>query len=97
VYPVAFLSAADNDLATISTDGINIDKWPLNVVVDGEDGKPKKQEIELSVWDFAGQGMNFLWFAYQAEIYYATHQFFMSKRSIYLLVWNLANEPGSRW
>mmetsp|Transcript_13456 Transcript_13456/g.18567 ORF Transcript_13456/g.18567 Transcript_13456/m.18567 type:complete len:864 (+) Transcript_13456:1-2592(+) len=34
------------------------------------------------MWDFAGQ-----------EIYYATHQFFMSKRCVYLLVWNLATDP----
>jgi small GTP-binding protein len=35
------------------------------------------QEIKLNVWDFGGQ-----------EIYHATHQFFLTKRSVYLLVWN---------
>jgi len=34
-------------------------------------------EIKLNVWDFGGQ-----------EIYHATHQFFLTKRSVYLLVWN---------
>ena len=33
--------------------------------------------IKLNVWDFGGQ-----------EIYHATHQFFLTKRSVYLLVWN---------
>ena len=37
----------------------------------------KKEEITLNVWDFGGQ-----------EIYHATHQFFLTKRSVYLLVWN---------
>ena len=33
--------------------------------------------MNLSAWDFGGQ-----------EIYHATHQFFLSNRSLYLLVWN---------
>jgi internalin A len=36
-----------------------------------------KSEIKLNVWDFGGQ-----------EIYHATHQFFLTKRSVYLLLWN---------
>ncbi|MEH2346479.1 MAG: leucine-rich repeat domain-containing protein [Nostoc sp.] len=35
------------------------------------------QDIRLNVWDFGGQ-----------EIYHATHQFFLTKRSLYLLVCN---------
>jgi small GTP-binding protein len=38
---------------------------------------PEEKEIKLNVWDFGGQ-----------EIYHATHQFFLTKRSVYLLVWN---------
>ena len=34
-------------------------------------------ELQFSVWDFAGQ-----------TVYYNTHQFFLSNRAIYLLVWN---------
>ncbi|PAV12530.1 hypothetical protein ASJ81_05925 [Methanosarcina spelaei] len=34
-------------------------------------------EIKLNIWDFGGQ-----------EIYHATHQFFLTKRSLYLLLWN---------
>jgi len=37
----------------------------------------KQEKIKLNVWDFGGQ-----------EIYHATHQFFLTKRSLYLLVWN---------
>lgn len=38
----------------------------------------KAQEtITLNVWDFGGQ-----------QIYHTTHQFFMTQRSLYLLVWN---------
>ena len=37
-----------------------------------------KSTFYFSVWDFAGQ-----------EEYYATHQVFLSKRSLYLAVWNV--------
>ena len=37
----------------------------------------KEDKINFNVWDFGGQA-----------IYYATHQFFLTKRSVYLLVWN---------
>ena len=37
-----------------------------------------KKTLHFSIWDFAGQ-----------EEYYATHQCFLSKRSLYLLVWNV--------
>ena len=37
----------------------------------------ENSEIKLDIWDFGGQ-----------EIYHATHQFFLTKRSVYLLVWN---------
>ena len=39
--------------------------------------KINKNQIRLNVWDFGGQ-----------EIYHATHQFFLTKRSLYLLVCN---------
>ena len=37
-----------------------------------------KKMFHFNIWDFAGQ-----------EEYYATHQCFLSKRSLYLLVWNV--------
>jgi internalin A len=44
-----------------------------------------KTEITLNTWDFGGQ-----------QIYHATHQFFLTKRSLYLVVWNarLGAEQG---
>lgn len=36
--------------------------------------------MTLNTWDFGGQ-----------EIYHATHQFFLSNRSLFLLVWNARN------
>jgi len=38
--------------------------------------EPEKT-VTLNVWDFGGQ-----------QIYHTTHQFFMTQRSLYLLVWN---------
>ena len=42
-----------------------------------------KPTFSFSVWDFAGQ-----------EEYYATHQVFLSKRSLYLAVWNVMEEKA---
>lgn len=39
------------------------------------------ESIRLNVWDFGGQ-----------EIYHSTHQFFLTKRSLYLLVWDALAE-----
>ena len=36
----------------------------------------KSNEFQINFWDFGGQ-----------EIYHATHQFFLTKRSLYLFVW----------
>uniref|UniRef100_A0A1I8FWE5 non-specific serine/threonine protein kinase n=1 Tax=Macrostomum lignano TaxID=282301 RepID=A0A1I8FWE5_9PLAT len=36
------------------------------------------QSVTFSVWDFAGQ-----------TLYYNTHQFFLTARAVYLLVWNM--------
>jgi leucine-rich repeat kinase 2 len=39
---------------------------------------PDESELVYSMWDFAGQ-----------SIYYNSHQFFLSSRAVYLLVWNV--------
>ena len=39
------------------------------------------EDIRLNVWDFGGQ-----------EIYHSTHQFFLTKRSLYILVWDVLAE-----
>ncbi len=40
-----------------------------------------KTEMTLNVWDFGGQ-----------EIYHATHQFFLTQRSLYIIVWDARQE-----
>ncbi|MCT4006358.1 leucine-rich repeat domain-containing protein [Elizabethkingia anophelis] len=35
-----------------------------------------ERDVKINLWDFGGQ-----------EIYYSTHQFFLTKRSIYIFVW----------
>lgn len=48
--------------------------------------RKQNQEYKLNVWDFGGQ-----------EIYHSTHQFFLTERSLYLLVWDaLAEEEYGR-
>ena len=58
------------DFHKSSTHGINISKWDI----------PKEKvntlkDFRFNTWDFGGQ-----------EIYHATHQFFLTKRSLYLFV-----------
>jgi len=40
-------------------------------------------EVTFSAWDLAGQ-----------EVYYATHQCFLSRNTLYLVVWNM--EEGDK-
>ena len=54
---------------------------------DWEYAPRNKNKITFMTWDFGGQ-----------EEYYATHQCFLTKRSLYLLVWNclLYTSPSPR-
>ncbi len=54
-----------------STEGIDILKWSFPII----DKKGQKREFKVNIWDFGGQ-----------EIYHTTHQFFLTKRSLYALV-----------
>lgn len=61
------------DLA--STEGINIDRWVIpkeEIVLVNPN---IQRDFQINIWDFGGQ-----------EIYHSTHQFFLTKRSFYLLV-----------
>lgn len=62
-----------------STEGIDVVRWsfPAAVRVREEDGQEKvhPSEFKASIWDFGGQ-----------EIYHSTHQFFLTRRSLYVLV-----------
>ena len=60
------------DLNESKTEGISIDHWHVSNILDNEE---REFKIKLNIWDFGGQ-----------EIMHATHQFFLTKRSLYLLV-----------
>ena len=67
------------------TKGVDIEIWDREITGAGIDIErwdlpmpgEGKSLIRMNVWDFGGQ-----------EIYHATHQFFLTKDSIYLLVWD---------
>jgi hypothetical protein len=61
-----------------STEGIDVIRWgfPTAIRVDQAAGaRLLERDFAVNVWDFGGQ-----------EIYHATHQFFLTRRSLYLLV-----------
>jgi Leucine-rich repeat (LRR) protein len=55
-----------------TTHGVKIERQAMNIPHSEKQGV----EIQLNAWDFGGQ-----------DVYRVTHQFFFSRRSIYLLVW----------
>ena len=62
-----------------STEGIDIESWDFSGV---EGGRPNDHDkYRLNVWDFGGQ-----------EIYHATHQFFLTRRTLYVLMWDALTE-----
>lgn len=58
-----------------STEGINIVKWNVPQDIAVKHNSEIKRDVLINIWDFGGQ-----------EIYHSTHQFFLTKRSMYLLV-----------
>ncbi len=63
-----------------STEGIRIKEWHLKCTI------PQGREVDFTVnlWDLGGQ-----------ESYYGTHQFFLTKNSLYLLVWDARQEEDN--
>jgi internalin A len=57
------------------TEGISIQKWNVAATSALKKDTDKARGVRVNVWDFGGQ-----------EIMHATHQFFLTKRSLYLLV-----------
>lgn len=53
------------------TEGISIRKWQSRSL----QSQKKKIDLRINVWDFGGQ-----------EIMHATHQFFLTRRSLYILI-----------
>jgi small GTP-binding protein len=58
-----------------STEGINILTWTIDHATVKLINPEIKRDLTINIWDFGGQ-----------EIYHSTHQFFLTKRAIYLLV-----------
>lgn len=61
-----------------STQGIAVSSWrfPSAVrVVEADGERVLERDFRVHIWDFGGQ-----------EIYHSTHQFFLTKRSVYVLV-----------
>ncbi|GAB3013794.1 hypothetical protein GCM10027051_16270 [Niabella terrae] len=58
-----------------STEGINIDSWVISKETVQKSNNKIQRDLKINIWDFGGQ-----------EIYHSTHQFFLTKRSVYLLV-----------
>jgi internalin A len=56
------------------TEGINIRRWPIPLP-SSPASRTQKGQLRVNVWDFGGQ-----------EIMHATHQFFLTRRTLYLLV-----------
>lgn len=66
------------DTAEDSTAGIDVTAWqfPASIRVRDQTGEQLLQrDFRVNIWDFGGQ-----------EIYHSTHQFFLTKRSVYVLV-----------
>jgi internalin A len=61
-----------------STEGIEVVRWSFPSIVRAKrDGREElhNADFKVNIWDFGGQ-----------EIYHATHQFFLTRRSLYALV-----------
>lgn len=76
--------------ANLSTDGVDIARYHFALRTVDEERKRKKKpvalgEVSVSVWDFAGQ-----------DVYYATHQLFLTSHAVYLLVFDLRVETWDR-
>ncbi len=58
-----------------STEGINIQPWIVKHDKVRMMNSQIQRDLQINIWDFGGQ-----------EIYHSTHQFFLTKRAIYLIV-----------
>uniref|UniRef100_A0A8R1XUT2 non-specific serine/threonine protein kinase n=1 Tax=Onchocerca volvulus TaxID=6282 RepID=A0A8R1XUT2_ONCVO len=64
--------------ANISTVGVDIAEWTFEPKK--TKGEPTFGPLTFRTWDFGGQ-----------REYYATHQYFLSRRSLYILVWKVTD------
>jgi small GTP-binding protein len=64
-----------------TTEGIDIQPWDIRCPFPN----CKDETVKVHFWDFGGQ-----------EIYHSTHQFFLTKRSLYLFVWEARKEEEAQ-
>ena len=64
----------------VATDGIDIGEWVVKSSL-----LEGEERLEFSSWDFAGQ-----------DVYYSTHHLFLSKRAVYVVVFNVMDFVSSR-
>jgi internalin A len=64
-----------------TTEGIEIHPWDIQCPFPD----CKDETVKVHLWDFGGQ-----------EIYHSTHQFFLTKRSLYLFVWEARKEEEAQ-
>jgi Leucine-rich repeat (LRR) protein len=62
---------------TLSTVGVDVCDWTYEKKVKGS---PSFGPVTFRTWDFGGQ-----------KEYYSTHQYFLSRRSLYLVVWKMVD------
>jgi GTPase SAR1 family protein len=72
-------AVAPGERPPLSTDGIDIETITMQ---HADSTDQSKHVLQFTVLDFAGQ-----------EIYYATHQVFLTERAIYMVVWDLRKTP----
>jgi internalin A len=60
---------------TESTEGIRVNRWIIPAKEITKFNPKIQRDLQINLWDFGGQ-----------EIYHSTHQFFLTKRAVYLLV-----------
>eukprot|EP01104_Vermistella_antarctica_P020132 TRINITY_DN840_c0_g1_i1.p1 TRINITY_DN840_c0_g1~~TRINITY_DN840_c0_g1_i1.p1 ORF type:complete len:1486 (-),score=419.48 TRINITY_DN840_c0_g1_i1:95-4552(-) len=73
---------------TVATDGIDITSLSLRVAGSGLDKERQLDDvaaITFDCWDYAGQ-----------DLYYVTHNFFMSDSGVYIVVFNLVEDDYSK-
>lgn len=74
-------SKTDSSPLSVATDGIDIMDWKEQVTL--ENGS--KVDVTINTWDFAGQ-----------TVYYTTHQFFLSERSVFAVLFDVTDPDLSR-